>query len=248
MQWHVIGALPALLVAALAGATPPPAGLAKDLVATSQALFDAIPAGDKALWQDTLADDAVLVDEFGRIQHKQDVVDSIRKFPPGISGTIELRDPVVRRHGDSAIVQAEIHERETFFGQHFTVRYLTVMTYVEAHGAWKLAASATVTLPTAPPKLEVSGLVLSDYAGTYRYAPGHAWTFSVKDGVLGYVSAPGRAFNALDPVARDVFMGSDAERNLLVFRRDAEGRVTGLIERRKFNDLHLAREVANPRR
>ncbi len=37
-------------------------------------------------------------------------------------------------------------------------------------------------------------------------------------------------------------MGSDDERNLLVFRRDAQGKVNALIERRKFNDLRLARK------
>jgi hypothetical protein len=37
-------------------------------------------------------------------------------------------------------------------------------------------------------------------------------------------------------------MGSDDERNLLIFRRDEHGKVNALIERRKFNDLRLTRE------
>jgi hypothetical protein len=37
-------------------------------------------------------------------------------------------------------------------------------------------------------------------------------------------------------------MGGDDEKNLLIFRRDASGRVVELIERRKFNDLRLKRE------
>jgi hypothetical protein len=43
-------------------------------------------------------------------------------------------------------------------------------------------------------------------------------------------------------MAKDVFMGSEDEKNVLVFRRDNSGRVTELIERRKFNDLHLTRD------
>jgi hypothetical protein len=31
------------------------------------------------------------------------------------------------------------------------------------------------------------------------------------------------------------------ERNLVIFRRDGSGKVVELIERRKFNDLHLKR-------
>lgn len=65
---------------------------------------------------------------------------------------------------------------------------------------------------------------------------------SVNNGVLGYVTKAGWPFMALDPVARDIFMGTDDERNLLVFRHDAQGHVVELIERRKFNDLHLQRD------
>jgi hypothetical protein len=39
----------------------------------------------------------------------------------------------------------------------------------------------------------------------------------------------------------DVFMEGGEERNLIVFRRDAEARIEGLIERRKFNDLFMRR-------
>jgi hypothetical protein len=34
--------------------------------------------------------------------------------------------------------------------------------------------------------------------------------------------------------------GSD-EKNLIIFRRDGSGRVERLIERRKYNDLHMDR-------
>jgi hypothetical protein len=50
------------------------------------------------------------------------------------------------------------------------------------------------------------------------------------------VVAPGRASVA--------FMDAGEERNLILFRRDERGRVTSLIERRKFNDL-LMRRVEN---
>jgi len=113
---------------------------------------------------------------------------------------------------------------------------------VKQSGEWKVAGFEDVTIPTEPPKINVPGLVLDDYAGTYRIAPGRVWTVSVDHGVLGYVTHAGGKVNTLQPVARDVFMGTDDERNLLVFQRDAHGKVTTLIERRKFNDLRLNRE------
>jgi ketosteroid isomerase-like protein len=223
-----------------AGATP---ALRDQLVAITQAWVDAIPRGDKSVWQKTLTDDAILIDEFGRIQHKKDAVDSLQTFPAGFSGSIELRDPHATQVGDSAVLQAEEYERETIFGQQLVVRYQSLLTFVKQDGQWKIAAYEDVTIPTAPPKLKVEGLKPADYVGTYRYAPDRAWIFRVRDGVVGYVTKLGRPFNALDPIAPDIFMGTDDERSLLIFRRDSHGKVSEVIERRKFNDLHLARDA-----
>lgn len=246
LRWRSIGCLSVLLVASMSGArtyaAEVPASLRDELLKTTQALVDAIPLGDKAVWENALTDDAVIIDEFGRIANKADSVASLHPFPAGVSGSIELRDAHVQQYGGTAILQVEEYERETFFGQQFIVRYQSLLTFVKQSGAWKLAGYEDVTLPTAPPKLSVPNLVAADYNGTYRYAPGRAWTVSSKQGVLSSVTRPGGPANVLEPVAKDVFMGSDDERNLLIFHRDGHGKVDGLIERRKFNDLYLSRE------
>lgn len=223
-------------------ASPAPDALRAELLRITQQLVDAIPLGDREPWRHWLTDDAVIVDEFGRIAHKADTVASLHPFPPGLSGSIELRDAHVQRYGDSAVMQVEQYERETVFGQQLVVRYQTLLTFVRQAGAWKLAGYEDVTLPTAPPQLHVTGLVPSEYIGTYRYAPGRAWIVTDRRGVLGYTTHAGGATNVLQPIAKDVFMGSDDERNLIIFRRDSHGRVDALIERRKFNDLRLARD------
>jgi hypothetical protein len=96
-------------------------------------------------------------------------------------------------------------------------------------------------LPTEPPKLAVADLPLGDYEGNYRYAPERTWKVSSVQGELRMTTRPGAKPNLLQPIARDVFMGSDDERNLFIFRRGADGKVNALIERRKFNDLRLDR-------
>jgi hypothetical protein len=211
------------------------------LLRITQRLVDAIPPGDRAPWQQSLTDRAVVIDEFGRIQHKAEVVASLHPFPKGLSGSIELRNAHVQRYGDTAVMQVEQYERETVFGQKLVTRYQTLLTFVRQGGAWKLAGYEDVTIPTAPPVLDVPGLVPSDYVGTYRYGPGRAWTVGDRDGVLGYTTRAGGPVNVLQPIAKDVFMGSDDERNLIIFRRDSHGRVDAMIERRKFNDLRLVR-------
>lgn len=244
--WRSIGRLSALLALSALGvrahAAEAPAPLRDELLKTTQALVDAIPLGDKAVWEKSLTDDAVIIDEFGRVAHKADTVASLHPFPAGLSGSIELRDAHVQQYGDTAILQVEEYEQETVFGQHFVVRYQSLLTFIKQARTWKLAGYEDVTLPAAPPKLPVADLVPSDYTGTYRYAPGRAWTVSSEQGVLSYVTKPGGSANVLEPIAKDVFMGSDDERNLLIFHRDVHGKVDDLIERRKFNDLHLRRE------
>jgi hypothetical protein len=205
--------------------------------------MDAIGEGRKDVWQRNAADDAIIVDEFGRRQTKLEMIDSLRPFPAGFAGSIEIRDPTVIQYGDTAVILCELYERETVFGQKFVVRYIATNSFVRRNGKWKLVAMEDVTLPTAPPKLDVPGLRLTDYPGAYSYAPKRVWTFELNGNELSYKTKAGGAAITADPLARDVFMegeGSD-ERNLLIFRRDASGKVIALIERRKFNDLILRR-------
>lgn len=231
-----------MLACAGAQAREAPAATRAEIVALTQALMDAIVPGDAAVWQRVLADDAVIIDEFGRRQTKADAVKAIHAFPPGISGSIEIRNAHVHAYGDTAIIDCEQYERETYFGQAFVVRYVATATYVRRGGAWKLAAFEDVTLPTPPPKIAVAGLAPADYRGTYRIAPERAWTIADRDGQVTLRTRAGAPEQVLEPVARDVFMGGDDERNLLLFRRGEDGAVVELIERRKFNDLHLQRE------
>jgi hypothetical protein len=100
-----------------------------------------------------------------------------------------------------------------------------------------------VTLPTPPPRLDVHDVSIADYPGTYRYGPERAFLVATENGKLVYRTKAGRPPNALDPIAKDVFMGGDDEKNLLIFRRDDAGKIVELIERRKYNDLHMKRET-----
>ena len=221
-----------------------PASLKKEIVGLTQEFMDALVPGKAEVWQRLLADDVLITDEFGRRQSKKEAVDSLHPLPPGISGSIEIRDPHVRVYADTAVIDCEQYETETFFGQKFVVRYLATATFVRRAGKWQIVAMQDVTLPTPPPTLAVRDLRLSDYPGTYRYAPERAFTIELADSRLSLRTRASAAPQALDPIAKDVFMGSDDERNLLIFRRDATGKITGLIERRKFNELQVTREPA----
>ena len=54
------------------------------------------------------------------------------------------------------------------------------------------SAANPCALPTPPPKLDVQGLTLSDYAGMYHYAPDRAWIVDVDNGKLQWRTKAGR--------------------------------------------------------
>jgi len=225
--------------AAADDASPP---VQKEIVDLTQQLMTGLGDGKPDVWQRVLADDVLVTDEFGRRQTKKEAVDSVHPFPAGISGAIEVRDPHVRSYGDAAVIDCEAYETEDYFGHKFIVRYLFTSTYVRRDNAWKLVAMEDVTLPTAPPPLDVHDIVAADYVGSYTYAPERAFIVDMQDGRLTLRARKSAPAHVLDPIAKDVFMGSDDERNLLIFRRDAHGRIVELIERRKFNDLRAPRD------
>jgi hypothetical protein len=231
----------AVTVAVPARADEAPPEVRTALVAATQALLDALGSGRADVWERTLLPDAVLIDEFGRRQTKAEAVASIRPLPKGFSGRIEVRSPHARRYEDSAILDCEAYEEERVFDQRLVVRYIMTNTFVRRDGAWKLAAMHNVTLPTEPPALSVSGLHLEEYPGDYQYGPGRSFLVSLRDGKLAYATRAGGTLVPLTPFARDVFQAGGDERNLVLFRRDDGGRIVELVERRKFNDLHMKR-------
>jgi hypothetical protein len=215
------------------------------LVKLTQELMDALIPGKADVWQRILADDALIIDEFGRLQSKAEAVKSIHPLPAGFAGSIEIRDPQVRVFGDAAVLQGEFYEKETVFDQKLLVRYIFSNTFVRRDGEWKLVAATDVTLPTPPPALAVDNLRLDDYPGVYRYGPSRAFTVAIDGGKLYVTTKPGSPRTSLDPIAKDVFMDGGDEKNLLIFRRNASGQVNELIERRKFNDLHMQRSASD---
>jgi hypothetical protein len=231
----------AILLASPAALAETDAEVQTKLVALTQELMDALIPGNADAWQRILSDDAIVIDEFGRTQNKKDAVDSVHPFPKGFSGSIEIRDTTARVHGDSAVLKGEMYEKEGVFDQNLVVRYIFANTFMRQNGEWKLVAAIDVTLPTEPPKLAVAGIVAGDYAGTFSYGPGRAWSVAVDNGQIYYTTKAGGAHTTLDAIGKDVFMTGGDERNLVIFRRDASGKVVELIERRKFNDLHLKR-------
>ena len=109
------------------------------LRAKDQALIDAIAPGNRQLWDETLAPDAVYVDENGAIMNRAEYLKQLEPLPPGATGSLHIASYDAHISGDLATVIHTDDEQENYHGQMLTARYLMLSisstTLAQAHFA-----------------------------------------------------------------------------------------------------------------
>jgi len=208
----------------------------RELLNIAQKLYDAIPLGNKAVWEKYVADDIIYTDENWRILTKEQLLESVTPFPKGFSGSIRIADVRSRINGDAAVLSYRALEEEFVFGQQLTPIYLVTDTYFKRNGQWQLTASHLSVLPSERQPLAVNPKLYQALVGEYELAPGIAYTITIEDGKL-MGQRTGRAKEELLPADENTFFPKGTVRGEKVFVRDASGRVTRMLDRRENNDL-----------
>jgi ketosteroid isomerase-like protein len=108
------------------------------LRAKDQALLDAIAPGDRKVWEQALAADAVFVDENGVIRDRAEFLKQLEPLSPGASGTLKITSYSAHISGDLATVVHIDDEQENYHGQMLSSRYLTTETWHREGAEWKL--------------------------------------------------------------------------------------------------------------
>ncbi|MGD0192253.1 MAG: nuclear transport factor 2 family protein [Rhizomicrobium sp.] len=223
-----------------------PAALADDaqpiIAKQLQALMDATSAGDARVW-DALLDPACLyVEEDDSVHSKADMLKENVPLPKGISGAITVE--VLRFHQDGDIVTAvsRDHETENYFGQILHAEYLSTSTWRKEAGGWKLIAAQVLAEPVDPPATTLPPSVLADYAGTYRLKDADATYVVAASRTAIYGGRSGRSPSVLNAEVKDVFFIAGQPRTRLIFTRDANGHVGGLVSRREGRDVVWEKE------
>src|ERR1700759_2968510 len=121
------------------------------LRAKDQALLDATAPGDKKIWEDVLASDAVFVDENGVILDRATFLEQLTPLPAGVSGTLKMSNYQAHVDGDLATVVHLDDEHETFHGQQLFAQYLTTETWRRDNGEWKLYLTHIYAVLKDPP-------------------------------------------------------------------------------------------------
>ena len=224
------------LGAAAAAADAPTDDVTKVLHRQTQELFDAVTSGDSTVWDRYLAADVTYADEAGARNDKSQLLASIKPLPAEIWGKLEMKDFVVHPHGETAITTYTVDETEGYFGQVIHARYLTTDTWQRGSQGWRLIAGQVLALLEEPPAVELSSARLDEYVGVYALTP--KVSYSIRREGKGLTGERiGRPAQTLKAEVADLFFVPGQPRLRKVFLRDAEGRITGFVERRESWDI-----------
>ena len=208
----------------------------QELTRIAQELYDAVPAGDKSVWEKYVADDVIYTDENWRILTKKDLLDSLAPLPKGYSGSIRMANVQARISGDAAVLSYRALEEEYVFGQRLSPIYLVTDTYFKRNGRWQMVASHVIVLPSERKPVAIRPQTLKSIVGQYELTPGVIYTITLEgDKLMG--QRTGRAKEELLPADENTFFPKGTIRGEKVFVRDAGGRVTEMLDRRENNDL-----------
>jgi hypothetical protein len=234
----------ALLQSACANA--PPAGsaapeldqqpAAQALPVMVQQLLDALPH-DASVWQGYLSERALYVDESGEVATKAELLEGFGPFPPGLSGSIAVRNPRVTESGEVATIVFDAHERQKVYDQDIEVDYLGSEVWQREAGRWRMLLAHTSVRARDPAPQAVPVKRLRGYAGVYELGGTRRYQVEVRGGEL-FGGAPGSELKRLIAVGDNVFAEAGNPLGVLrVFVRGRDGKVVHLVQRRKFADL-----------
>jgi ketosteroid isomerase-like protein len=215
--------------------------------ALTQQLLNALP-GDAAVWRRYLSDRVVYVSETGEVANKKELLEAFQPFPPGITGSIEVRNVLVTEFGDTAIAVFDAYEKQTVYDQRIEVNYRATHAWQRENGRWRLIAAQNVVLAKDPKALPIDARQLADYVGTYELSGKRRYRVEQRgDTLVG--GRENAELTPLIPLGENVFVEGGSNLGILrIFVRGRGGAVERLVQRRKFADLNWIKLPTPPNR
>jgi hypothetical protein len=214
--------------------------------ARTQALFDAVASGDRAVWDQTLDENCILTSEDGEVTDKAKFLAELHPLPPGFQGHIVIRDLTVRDLGATAVVHYWIDESETIFAQELKTLYVATDTYRRTGDTWRALAMQVTVVPRDLEPIVTDQSAWPAIVGSYRY-PGDTqprYRVFLRDGKL-FGGRDEKTATPLIPLAPLVFH-QQGSIHLMVFVRDAAGEIEEVRELHKYNEVRMQRVPSRP--
>jgi len=242
-MFHVAWTLLLVLLSAFGSPSAVAQVAARDsayLVKTTQALLDAITAGDSTPWARHLAPNWVLADEEGQLITRSEFLSGLRPLPTGQQGKLTLTRRRVIGGPAVAVTSYDADEEHHYYGQLLLTRFHVTDTWVRSGGRWLQLASQVTALPRPIAGVPVSARLAADYAGTYALTPELSLTVASTDSGL-VLARPGRPEQRLHALDDRLFIRHGV-RGFWVFERDSSGAVAKLVNWRDNNPVVWRRQ------
>jgi hypothetical protein len=202
----------------------------------TQELLNALP-GDVEVWRRYLSDRITYVSEAGVIASKAELLEAFVPFPPGISGSLLVKNPRITELGDIAISVFDGDEKQTIYDQQIEVKYRTTHTWRRENGRWRLIAAQNLVLAKDPPPLPIDRRRMADYPGIYELSGKRRYRVEQRGEDLVGGPENGELIRLI-PVGDNVFVDSGSNLGILrIFVRGEDGAIQRMVQRRKFADL-----------
>jgi hypothetical protein len=225
-----------IVVASGGAAQPNNAAAEAELRRITQEMMDAIAPGHAEVWDRYLDERLIHVDENGTLRGKRELLAELKPLPPGLTGRIAVDRFRIEQHGGTAVVAYEIQEYLDYHGQILRSRFRTSDTWLKTRDGWKLIGSQTAAVLKDPPEVALTRAQLCNYNGTYALTD--SITTAIDCSGSGLTSErTGRAPATYRAETSDVFFVPGEPRTRRIFQRDADGDVTGFVDRREGEDI-----------
>ena len=208
----------------------------------TQALFDALPSGNKAVWDKAFASDALISDEDGNVQSKADLLKGMGPLPPGSSGSIQIENLKVLPIGtDGAVVNYLVDEQEDVQGQKLHTKYTTTDVYRSELTGWKIVSSHVTVVPRDMDPVPVDRTGWPLLVGEYKVGPQskHSYHVYLREGSL-FGGADEQSATALIPLSPLVYFQAGSI-HTMIFVPDGKGGIAEEREVHKYNELSMQR-------
>jgi ketosteroid isomerase-like protein len=202
-----------------------------------QEMADAIASGNAAVWDKYLDAGVIYAEEDDSFKGKAEMLKEIVPLPKGLGGEIKIVLLSYAEDGDTATALFRQVETEHYFGQTIHANYLTNTVWKKRADGWKQIEGQVLAERTDPPSMAAAPAQLVQYTGAYKLKDSDpVTTLTVTGGKLMGVRGT-HAPAEWKQEAPDVFFIPGDNRIRKIFQRDAEGHITGFIERRESWDI-----------
>jgi ketosteroid isomerase-like protein len=226
-----------LFLLAVLLATPALADDRMLLIQYEQQLADAITNGKPDIWDKYLDADVIYAEEDDTYKGKAAMLAEIKPLPKGLGGNIKIALLSYHEDGDTAVALFRQIETEYYYGQTIHANYLTNTVWKKRADGWKQIEGQVLAERIDPPAITLPAADLQKFAGTYKLKNSEpTYTLAVVDGKL-VGTRTGRKPSEWGAETPDVFFIPGDNRIRKIFQYDANGKVTGFIERRESWDI-----------